>query len=292
MRKRHAARTSDRQPIAWGYCRVSTIEQAASSRRLNTGVGMSLEAQHQAISDFIQRNLPDHIFIPEQHMVQDAASASKKPFLVRPGGREIWERIRPNDALVCAKVDRAFRSTHDQAITLHEFSKRGVSVYFLDCPEISGASGEFLCSILGAAARFESRRRSERILEANEILRQQKRRYWGGRARAWGFRYAANGQIVPFPEEQAIMRQVWIWREVEKKSWHEIEYLIEKQLCEREGREVLHLVAARKPKVSPLHKRCKWNDRVFTMRTIVAMHRVHQKWIEIGYMPHPLKEVA
>src|SRR5690606_6873979 len=106
MRQRHAARTSDRQHSVWGYCRATTIEQAASSRRLNTGVGMSLEAQHQAISDFIQRNLPDHIFIPEQHMVQDAASASKKPFLVRPGGREIWERIRPNDALVCAKVDR------------------------------------------------------------------------------------------------------------------------------------------------------------------------------------------
>src|SRR5690606_41697025 len=66
------------------------------------------------------------------------------------------------------------------------------------------------------------------------ILRQQKRRYWGGRKRAWGFRYGQDGRLIPFLEEQAIMRQVWRWKEVDRKTWHEIQYLVEKQLRSEE----------------------------------------------------------
>ena len=76
---------------------------------------------------------------------------------------------------------------------------------------------------------------------------------------------------------------------MDRKTWHELQYLVEKQLCDREGREVLLDTTSRKPQVSPLHRRCKWNGREFTIGVLQNMHRVHKRWIEIGYMDHPLK---
>src|SRR5690606_39047411 len=127
----------------------------------------------------------------------------------------------------------------DQAITIGELSRRDVLMYFLDCPQMSGASGRLLANVLGSIAQFESVRRSERVCEALAVLKKQKRRYWGGGKRAWGFHQSLTARLVLFLEEQAIMRQVWRWKEVDRKAWHVIQYLVEKQLCDPEGRDVV-----------------------------------------------------
>ena len=89
----------------YGYIRVSTGEQAAS--------GLGLEGQESAIRGYaMQRGWQlDEIFI-------DAGISGSIAFSERPAGARLIGTLRPGDAVVAAKLDRAFRGALDALGTL------------------------------------------------------------------------------------------------------------------------------------------------------------------------------
>lgn len=60
------------------------------------------------------------------------------------------------DRLTVVRIDRLHRGVRDLLATVEEFRAAGRTVRYLDLPEIAGPMGDFVLTILGAAARLES----------------------------------------------------------------------------------------------------------------------------------------
>lgn len=65
--------------------------------------------------------------------------------------------LRDGDMLVVTRADRIARSTVELLATVQDLKGKGVTVRFLDQPELNGDGkyGEFLLAILGAVAQLE-----------------------------------------------------------------------------------------------------------------------------------------
>jgi len=92
-------------------------------------------------------------------------SARKTPLFEREGGCHL--RFLPRGThVICSKLDRVFRSTADGLLTMHHFKKHGITLHFADqsgCTlDLSTGEGEFMFTILLAAASLEPRRTADR----------------------------------------------------------------------------------------------------------------------------------
>src|ERR1700730_15533248 len=85
------------------YIRVSTAKQE-----------LSPEAQRQRAMDFARFNGLD---VPECNIVIDLATSGRTPFGERPLGIEALRLLETADAIIFAKLSRAFRNAAD-ALTL------------------------------------------------------------------------------------------------------------------------------------------------------------------------------
>lgn len=96
-------------------------------------------------------------------------SARKTPLFDREGGSRL--RLLPRGThVICSKLDRVFRSTADGLLTMRHFKKTGVTLHFADqsgCTlDLSTGEGEFMFTILLAAAALEPRRTADRTSKA------------------------------------------------------------------------------------------------------------------------------
>jgi DNA invertase Pin-like site-specific DNA recombinase len=133
------------------YARVSTDKQENGR-----------EAQVSRLEQWAQQNslIPDGLFC------DDGVSAFSVPLRDRPEGRKLWDLLAPGDTVVITKVDRAFRSWLDAAMTIETCQKLGIKLHVLDMPfDISTPHGEFGLSMVVAAARLESRLHGQRKRE-------------------------------------------------------------------------------------------------------------------------------
>ena len=103
----------------FGYCRVSTTEQADD--------GVSLAAQKQQIAGYAMMKgwkLAD-VFI-------EAGVSGSVPLAERPEGRRLLEAVSKGAVVITAKLDRMFRSAADALVTLEELKSQGVALHMID----------------------------------------------------------------------------------------------------------------------------------------------------------------
>lgn len=96
-------------------------------------------------------------------------SARKTPLFEREGGSRL--RFLPRGThVICSKLDRVFRSTADGLLTMNHFKERGIIMHFADqsgCTlDLSTGEGEFMFTVLLAAASLEPRRTADRTSKA------------------------------------------------------------------------------------------------------------------------------
>ena len=143
----------------YGYCRVSTTEQAED--------GSSLDAQRQQITGYAMMKgwNVTKTFI-------EAGVSGSVPLADRPEGHRLLETIGKGDIVITAKLDRMFRSAADALVTLEELKGQGVALHMIDLGgDVTGNGiSKMVFTILAAVAEGERDRIRERIRDAKRHL--------------------------------------------------------------------------------------------------------------------------
>lgn len=177
----------------YGYCRVSTTEQADE--------GASLAAQQQQITGYAMMKG----WQVAEFFIERAVSGSV-PLADRPEGQRLLAATGKGDIVVTAKLDRAFRSAADALAVLEEFKADGIALHMIDLGgDVTGNGiSKMVFTILAAVAEGERDRLRERIRDAKRHLASQG--IFSGGKRQFGYDIVQDGdvqRIVPNAAEQA-----------------------------------------------------------------------------------------
>lgn len=152
-----ALRMQERTPVAYGYTRVSTIDQAE--------FGVSLEVQKDIVLNRFETRLKPTIpGITWGGMFADpGVSAYKKRLFLRPEGARLNAHLLPGDHVIFARLDRAFRKGIDFFRSMESWSARGINIHFCN-PDVdpTTAAGKLMLGVMAVFAEFESNVNSER----------------------------------------------------------------------------------------------------------------------------------
>jgi DNA invertase Pin-like site-specific DNA recombinase len=183
----------------YGYCRVSTSEQADG--------GVSLDAQRQQITGYAMMKG----WQVAEFFVERAVSGSV-PLADRPEGKRLLAAIEKGDVVITAKLDRAFRSAADALTVLEELKDQGVGLHMIDLGGDVCGNGisKMVFTILSAVAENERDRIRERIRDAKRHMAAQGR-HMGGK-RPFGFD-VVDGKLVPNADEQAALERMKAMRQ-------------------------------------------------------------------------------
>lgn len=201
---------------AWGYMRVSTQEQFRS--------GLSLGEQARQITMYCNNMILDlgptvrsdrERGVEEwpERLCEEAASAYKRRFSLRPVGGFMCENMLRGDHIVIAKTDRAFRNGLDAAQQVETWAARGVTVHLLDIPgqNVSVFPGKLMLVMAAYFAEWESFRRSERIADAKAQARRRKRPSVTSPPLGYHWHYTfGNKHLVPHWEEVRSARTIFL----------------------------------------------------------------------------------
>ena len=137
------------------------------------------------------------------------------PLADRPEGRRMLATVGQGDAIVSAKLDRAFRSAADALAVLEELKDQGISLHLIDLGgDVTGnGMSKMVFTILAAVAEGERDRIRERIRDAKRHLASQGV-YSGGR-RPFGSDVVLDGEvrrIVPNAAEMAVVERMKVMR--------------------------------------------------------------------------------
>ena len=178
----------------YGYCRVSTAEQANG--------GLSLDQQRQQITGY---SMMKGWRITEFFI--EAGVSGSVPLADRPEGQRLLTALQPGDVVVAAKLDRAFRSAADALETLEELKKDKIGLHLIDLGGDVCGNGisKLVFTILSAVAENERDRIRERVRDAKRH-RAEQRLYNGGK-RQFGWD-VVDGRLVPNAAEQAVIERM------------------------------------------------------------------------------------
>jgi putative DNA-invertase from lambdoid prophage Rac len=179
----------------YGYCRVSTVRQAAE--------GESLEVQKRQIQGYAHM----HGLVLDGIVVEEGVSGSV-PVAERAAAGPLFAKLAKGDVVIAPKLDRLFRSALDALKVVEDLKKRGVALHLLDLGgDISGNGlSKLFLTIAAAFAEAERDRIRERI---GQVKADQKARgrYLGGKV-PFGFRRGDDGELVPYEAEQEAIREI------------------------------------------------------------------------------------
>lgn len=148
--------------FAYGYGRVSTARQE-----------ISVDAQHTTCKQFWEYRLKP-MGVEWGGWYADAAVSGRTEIRKRPSAKVLFERLESGDHVIFSKMDRAFRSAIDQALTIETILQRGIAPHFLDAGvDATTPTGKMALGILAAVAEFERSRISERMKDAAAERRRQ-----------------------------------------------------------------------------------------------------------------------
>lgn len=183
----------------YGYIRVSTQRQADS--------GLSLEAQTERIAAAIRETKKKHAQIKRGALYrEEGVSAYRRDLCQRAEGAKLDAALVRGDHVVIAKLDRAFRSQRDCAVTVSRWVNRGVVVHMLDIGvDTSTPVGKMMIGILAALAEWESARRGERVRDALAVLRAEG---YVMTTRPMGWKVNAAGKLVPHKQERETAKKI------------------------------------------------------------------------------------
>ena len=179
----------------FGYCRVSTAEQASG--------GLSLETQRQQITGYAMMKG----WSVAEFFVEAGVSGSM-PLADRPEGQRLLASLQPGDVVITAKLDRAFRSAADALGTLEQLKEDKVALHMIDLGgDVTGNGiSKLVFTILSAVAENERDRIRERVRDVKRHRASQ--RMFNGGKRPFGFDIEGEGRdrrLVPNPIEQAAL---------------------------------------------------------------------------------------
>jgi putative DNA-invertase from lambdoid prophage Rac len=182
----------------YGYVRVSTSRQADE--------GESLALQQRQIEGYCMMNglTLDQVFI-------ERGISGSKPLGDRPEGAALLAAAKRGDVIVCAKLDRAFRSSLDALDMLDRFKVDGIKLHLIDLGgDITGSIGKLVFTVLAAVAEAERDRIRERV---TSMKQDQKRRgrYLGG-IKPWHCDVGEDGALVPVAERVAAVGDMQVMR--------------------------------------------------------------------------------
>src|SRR3984885_5811892 len=179
----------------YGYCRVSTVRQAAE--------GESLEVQKRQIEGYAHM----HGLALDDVFVEEGVSGSV-PVAERPAAGPLFAKLTKGDVVIAPKLDRLFRSALDALKVVEDLRKRGVALHLLDLGgDISGNGlSKLFLTIAAAFAEAERVRIRQRI---GQVKADQKARgrYLGGKI-PFGVRRSESGELVPHEAEQEAIREI------------------------------------------------------------------------------------
>jgi len=146
----------------------------------------------------------------------------------RPKGRKMCLRLNNGDAVVIAKIDRAFRDAADAAVTIKAWWRRGITLYAMDCGlDTSTPIGRGIASFMAVIAEMERYRISERLRERSIQLKKEGRvlsgmKQWGMKTEIRVEGFTERKYLVPDLEEREIMgimlrlreEEEWILRDI------------------------------------------------------------------------------
>jgi putative DNA-invertase from lambdoid prophage Rac len=182
----------------YGYCRVSTEEQANE--------GNSLPAQERRVAGYamLQDWPVDEVF------VERGVSGSVK-LADRQEGARLLALVQPGDIIVTPRMDRMFRSSTDALVTLDELKKQQISLHMIDLggDVLGNGIGKLVFTILAAVADNERERIRERIIEVKRDM--ARRGLHSGGERPFGYDIIREGslrRLVPNEAEQQTIVQM------------------------------------------------------------------------------------
>lgn len=182
-KKRTPATDATLTPRTFGYCRVSTRQQANE--------GHSLVDQQQRIAGYCQANgLPT----PSQCFV-DAATSGTVNLQKREQGAKLLAELRKGDHIVVTKGDRLFRSAKNALEIAELLREKGVALHLMDMggEVLNSSVSRLVFGILMMVANMESERIGERTASVKEHLRSQGR-FVGG-AVPFGYAKTTDGAL-------------------------------------------------------------------------------------------------
>jgi site-specific DNA recombinase len=183
--------TSSKQPIAIGYCRVSTETQAAE--------GVSLDAQKAKIAAWCEVN---GFTLAAVHVDAGLSGgrADNRPELQAA----LAAACKAKAILVVHSLSRLARSTADTIDIANRLEKAGADLSSLsERIDTSSAAGKLFFRLLASLAEFEKDLIAERTTAA---LSYKKARGERTGSVPFGFTLAADGiQLIPDDAEQAVL---------------------------------------------------------------------------------------
>jgi putative DNA-invertase from lambdoid prophage Rac len=194
-------------PAIYGYCRVSTTDQAEN--------GVSLDEQRRRIEG---RCLEEGWQLTD--MLIERGISGSIPLARRPQGSRLLQLVKPGDTVVAAKLDRVFRSARDALNVIEDLRARKISLWMLDVGDCSGNGvSQLVITIMAAVADFERGRIGERIREGKAQMRHEGRHQGGARPFGWAIDDSTDDHLlVPVPEEQAAIAEMISLRAAEGLS--------------------------------------------------------------------------
>ena len=179
----------------YGYCRVSTLRQAAE--------GESLDVQRRQIEGYALM----HGLTIDGVLVEEGVSGSI-PVEERPIGGQLFAKLQKGDIVIAAKLDRLFRSALDALKVVESLKTKGVKLHLLDLGGDIAGNGlsKLFLTIAAAFAEAERDRIRERI---SQVKADQKARgrFLGGSVQ-FGYRLGDAGELVPHELEQEAIREI------------------------------------------------------------------------------------
>jgi putative DNA-invertase from lambdoid prophage Rac len=177
----------------FGYCRVSTTEQANG--------GLSLDTQRQQITGYAMMKGWQ---VAEFYI--EAGVSGSVPLADRPVGQHLLTALQPGDVIITAKLDRAFRSAADALGTLEQLKEDKVALHMIDLGgDVTGNGiSKLVFTILSAVAENERDRIRERVRDAKRHRASQL--LFNGGKRPFGYDIEGEGKnrhLVENAREQA-----------------------------------------------------------------------------------------
>ena len=183
----------------YGYVRVSTTVQAED--------GVSLEVQAKQIRAYaVMKDLA------EPDVIVEAGVSGSIPFANRPAGGALLNALQAGDVLICAKLDRLFRSALDALQMTEILAARGVHVHLIDLGGDIAGNGLSKLFLTVAAAFAEAER--DRIIERVRDTKRSERaegRFLGG-STPFGFTVGEDGALIEDPAQQAAIERMHVLR--------------------------------------------------------------------------------
>ena len=176
----------------FAYIRVSTSRQAED--------GLSVEIQETQIEGYAKMNgLPVNIWL------RDRGISGSVSLVERDNGKRLIEEAQKGDVVICAKLDRMFRSARNALNVLEQMKQVGVELHFIDLGgSINNGIGQLIFTILSAVAEQERTRIKERIAEAKLKMRNEGKDQ-GGRV-AFGYKIDAYGNLLKDETQQKCIK--------------------------------------------------------------------------------------